>query len=318
MDILNNIDPQLKRVFENSTKTDVKADLVDIRNKMHEVLKGLEGIFPKNEAVREEEKFVPGFNGNPIVRVKVYSPTEIEEDTPAVMFIHSGGFFLGMPEMSDELCRNLVEFAECTVVSVDYRLAPENPYPAAFDDCYSVLEWMYSNSGELNIDKDRIAVCGVSAGGALAAAVCLMARGSEEINPCFQVLMYPVLDHRHITKSSNEISDTRTWSTQMSKKAWNAYLKNVDKNNVPQYASPAMAKDLAGLPRTYIAACELDILRDEAIEYAMRLYQANVATELHVLPGTFHAFDAMAPKSDIAIRFDSEVINVFKDVFYNK
>ncbi|QSX07880.1 alpha/beta hydrolase [Alkalibacter rhizosphaerae] len=317
MDMLKNMDPQLKRVFENMAKGPEEMDLLASRNRMHEVFQGMGDLAPKNENVREWEEKIPGLGEAPKVRVKVYEPEEAEEDLlPALLFLHAGGFFLGMPEMSDELCRNLAEFVECKVVSVDYRLAPEHPYPAAVEDSYAALEWIFQNSSSLDVDPERIAICGVSAGGCLAAGVALMARDKGTIDPCLQMLLYPVLDHRHVTASSRAIDDSRTWTTGKSKMAWEAYLGDLN-GDVPAYASPATSEDLKGLPRTYIAACELDILRDEAVEYARRLYEAEVATELHVLPGTFHAFDAIVPKADISIRFEGEIIHVLQEVFEN-
>lgn len=315
MDILKNMDPQLKRVFANMPKDPREEDLLATRNRMHEVFQGIRGMYPKNDNVREWEEKIPGMGEAPKVRVKIYEP-ETPQGTflPAVLFLHAGGFFLGMPEMSDEACRNLVEFAECKVISVDYRLAPEHPYPAAVEDSYAALKWIFENSAVLDVDPKRVAVCGVSAGGCLAAAVCLMARDKKAFEPCFQMLFYPALDHRHVTQSANAIDDIRTWSTRKSKMAWEAYL-GPEREEIPAYASPATAENLSGLPRTYIAACELDILRDEALEYASRLYQAEVATEFHVFPGTFHAFDAIVPNADVSVRFQGEIIHVLKRVF---
>jgi acetyl esterase/lipase len=309
------MDPQLRRVFDHMKASTAEEDMQAARNRMHEVFRGMGDMVPKNENVEERDQWIPGWEEAPDVRVKIYEPKDPQEAVlPAVLFLHAGGFYLGMPEMSDELCRNLVEFAECRVISVDYRLAPEHPYPAAVEDAYGALAWIVENSGSLNVDPERIALCGVSAGGCLAAGVALMARDKGAFLPCFQMLLYPVLDHRALTKSATAINDERIWNARKSKRAWEAYLGPWE-GEIPAYASPAMATDLSGLPQTYIAPCELDMLRDEAVEFAARLYEAEVATELHVIPGTFHAFDAMVPNADISVRFQGEIIQVLREVF---
>lgn len=318
MDLIKNMDPQLKRVFENRPKGSEESDMQATRNRMHEVFRNMGDLVPKNDNVKEWDEWLPGLGEAPSLRVKVYRPEgEEEQILPALVFIHAGGFYIGMPEMSDALCRNLAEFAECMIFSVDYRLAPEDPYPAALDDCYAVLRWVHEESHTLQVDPKRIALCGVSAGGCLAAGVSLLARDQGTFSPAFQMLLYPVLDHRHITESSRAVEDERTWNTKGSLLSWKAYLGSVE-GEVPVYASPGTAQNLSGLPRTYIAACELDLLRDEAVDFARRLYEQDVATELHVLPGTFHAFDAIVPNARISRRFHGELIQVLKGVFENE
>lgn len=318
MDLIKNMDPQLKRVFENRPKGSEESDMQATRNRMHEVFRGMGDLIPKSDSVKEWDEWIPGLGEAPSLRVKIYQPdVEGKPSLPGLVFIHAGGFYIGMPEMSDALCRNLAEFAECKIFSVDYRLAPEHPYPAAMEDCYAALQWVYKNSGILQVDPKRIGLCGVSAGGCLAAGVSLLARDQGAFAPAFQMLLYPALDHRHNTKSSQAVEDERTWNTKASLRSWKAYLGPLE-GEVPIYASPGTARDLSGLPRTYIAACALDLLRDEAVDFARRLYEQDVATELHVLPGTFHAFDAIVPNARISRRFHGELIQVLKGVFENE
>jgi acetyl esterase/lipase len=316
MDILKNMDLELKDVFAETPSVDSTLDLTEIRETLNRLFKFTGAGILRNDRVVTEERWIPGSAGSPDVRVKVYHPAGRRAGPlPAILYIHAGGFFAGSPDIADPTCEHYVDAIGCTVVSVDHRLAPENPYPAAPEDCYAALSWMYDSAGKLGIDRDRIALCGASSGGCLAAAVALMARDRKKAKVAFQALIYPALDHRHITPSSRAVSDPRVWNRALALKAWKAYLGSEHKHGVPPYASPAMADDLSGLPSAYIAACELDLLRDEAVEYAKKLYDGGVSTELHVFPGTFHSFDACFPNTEMSVRFSEEIIGALKRAF---
>ena len=186
----------------------------------------------------------------------------------------------------------------CVILSTNYRLAPEAPFPAPVEDCYASLKWLVENSENLGIDKSHIAIGGGSAGGGLAAGLVIMTRDRGEIDIAFQLLIYPMLDDRNITPSSYNITDKRTWDREKNIYAWKAYLGDSAKDgNVSPYAAAARAEDLSGLPPAYIAVGELDLFLDESIEYAQRLLQAGVRTELHVYPGATHGFDSVLTAS---------------------
>lgn len=206
---------------------------------------------------------------------------------PVVIYCHSGAFVLGNLDVDHRQCVELARRGECTVVSVDYRLAPEHPFPAAFDDAASVLAWASDNAGRLHIDTDRFAVAGSSAGGALAAG--LAQRESRRF--VFQLLHQPVLDDRP-TPSTEEFDATPGFDAPAVELMWRHYLSG---GAASADAAPARRAELAGLPSALITCSELDPLRDEAIDYAVRLMRAGVATELHVFPGTCHGFDAFLP-----------------------
>jgi acetyl esterase/lipase len=178
------------------------------------------------------------------------------------------------------------------VVSVDYRLAPEHPFPAGVDDCYLALEWVSTHADELGIDPDRIAVGGSSSGGATAAGVTLMARDRGGPAIAFQLLVYPVIDDRLDTPSMRACIDTPLFARHDAELMWSYYLGS-EPSEVSPYAAPGRATDLAGLPPAYVCVAEFDPLRDEGIAYAQRLVGAGVSTELHLYPGTFHGFDAL-------------------------
>lgn len=211
---------------------------------------------------------------------------------PAVIFCHSGAFVLGNLDTDHHQCVELARRARVTVISVDYRLAPEDPYPAAADDAGEVLDWAVGNAAALGIDADRIAVAGSSAGGAIAAGLAQRAASGAAPQVRFQLLHQPVLDDR-LTPSKDEFDTTPGFDGPAVRQMWRHYLGG---EPVPAGAAPGRRDDLAGLAPAFISCSELDPLRDEAIDYALRLMWAGVSTELHVIPGTCHGFDSLVPQ----------------------
>ncbi|WP_310778647.1 alpha/beta hydrolase [Mycobacterium sp. Z3061] len=210
---------------------------------------------------------------------------------PAVLYCHAGGFALGNLDTDHRQCLELARRAGCTVVSVDYRLAPEHPYPAALNDAQEVLKWLHSRASELSIDPGRVAVAGSSAGGALAAGLAHGAADGELPPLVFQLLHQPVLDDRP-TLSRNEFRATPAFDGEAADLMWRHYLAG--QQPTPE-AAPARREVLAGLPPALITCAEVDPFRDEAVEYAQRLQSAGVPTELHVFSGACHGFDSLLP-----------------------
>lgn len=195
-------------------------------------------------------------------------------------------------------------------VGVDYRLAPEHPFPAGVEDCYAALRWVAANAEDLKVDRDRIAIGGGSAGGNLTAAVALMARDRGGPKIAFQMLFYPVVDDRSETDSMKAGTDLYIWDYQNNLYMWDHYIGR-DREEVSPYAAPARADDLSGLPPAYVMTCEHDPLRDEGILYAMKLMAVGVPVELHNYPGTVHGFDFLGP-SDISMFALQESVEAFK------
>ncbi len=216
---------------------------------------------------------------------------------PAVIYCHSGAFVLGNLDVDHRQCVELARRGRCTVISLDYRLAPEHPFPAALDDAVAVLEWAAENGSQLRIDADRLAVAGSSAGGALAARLAQRA-GRMHRGSCFSCLHQPVLDDRP-TPSTEEFGSTPGFDATAVALMWRHYLAG---QPASADAAPARADDLAGVPAALITCSELDPLRDEALDYASRLMRAGVATELHVFAGTCHGFDAFLPEWEASQR----------------
>ena len=251
-----------------------------------------------------EEAQIPGIGTDPDVPIRIYKPESLPPNAPGLVWIHGGGMVLGSAEMDDAGSAAIAEQHQCVVISVDYRLAPENPYPAPLHDCYAALKWFAKNANSLGVSSDRIAIGGASAGGGLAAGTALMARDKGGPNLIFQLLVFPMLDHRNETPSSFGTSDTRVWNREANIIAWEAYLNNIEP--IPSYASPSITDDLSGLPPTYINVGTLDIFVDEDIDYAARLSQAGVPVELHVYPGAFHGSNGFVAESSLSLRWAAD------------
>lgn len=200
---------------------------------------------------------------------------------------------LGSADSSDAANRELAAALSCVIVSVDYRLAPETRAPGAVEDCYAALQWLHQSADELGVDRQRIAIGGESAGGGLAAALALLTRDRGKIALCFQNLIYPMLDDRTAAQvRRNAFTGHHLWTNEHNRFAWSALLGATPGGvGVSPYAAPARATDLRGLPPTLITVGQLDLFLEEDIDYATRLMQAGVPTELHVYPGAYHAFD---------------------------
>jgi acetyl esterase/lipase len=215
---------------------------------------------------------------------------------PVVVYCHSGAFVLGNLDTDHRQCVELARRAQCTVVSVDYRLAPEHPFPAALRDALTVVEWVVAEATSLGLDANRLAVAGNSAGGALAATLAQCAAVGSAPAVVFQLLHQPVLDDRP-TPSKDEFDDTPGFDGVACERMWRHLAGGA---GLPAEAVPGRLADPTGVAPALITCSELDPLRDEAVDYALRLMWAGVPTELHVFPGTCHGFDSMAPECDVS------------------
>lgn len=233
-----------------------------------------------------------------LIGIRVYRPTA-HRNGRGLVYLHGGGFMMGDLDSEDARCRALAGDAGCVVVSADYRLAPEHPFPVPLEDCYSVLRWLADEADSLSIDLRRMGVAGCSAGGALAAGLTLLSRERNGPAIALQALMYPMLD-ADMDETSIKALSSEVWHRNV-ERMWTYYL-NGPRSTAPRYASPAHCRDLRGLPPAYIVTAELDPLRDEAIAYAQRLLAADVSVELHVLPRVGHVMDLIAPDAEVSRR----------------
>ena len=249
-----------------------------------------------------EDRTVPG---DPDVAVRIYRPSRSQG---AIVWLHGGGFVMGDLDTEHPWAARLADASGAVVISVGYRLAPENRFPAALDDAYTVLTWTAEHAADLGFDPERIAVGGHSAGAGLATAVTLRARDQQGPPICFQLLNQPGLDDRQDTWSAQQFTDTPWWNRDKAAASWRHFLGAAP---VSQYAAPARAADLSGLPPAYIATAEFCPNRDEDITYALRLLQAGVPVELHQWPGTFHGSQAIL-SAEVSQRQNAELADALR------
>lgn len=212
-----------------------------------------------------------------------------------LLWLHGGGYIVGEAR-DDARCIEIAEFVGCTVVSVDYRLAPESTYRESIADSFAALNWMVDKAGDLGIDTERIAIGGGSAGGGLSAGLALYNRDNRGPDVAFQMLIYPMIDDRHDTPSGHADTYPTVWHRDVSFKAWKMYLGDeYGTDEVSPYAAATRAQDLSGLPPASVIVGTLDLFRDENIDYAQRLMAAGVATDLLVYAGMFHGVEMLVP-----------------------
>jgi acetyl esterase/lipase len=235
--------------------------------------------------------------GDTAIPVLVTTPIEGRRPRPAVLWMHGGGYVIGSPEVEAMGSSRLARDLGVVVVSPDYRLAPEHPFPAALDDCMTTLVWMRANAEELGIDPDRIAVVGASAGGGLAAAVAQ--RGHDEgIALRAQVLVYPMLDDRAALRDDYAGRGRFLWTPANNRFGWTSYLGREPRmSDAPEYAAPARRTNLTGLPPAWVGVGDLDLFYDENVDYAEKLRANGVPCELVTVPGMYHGADGLAPKA---------------------
>ncbi len=224
-----------------------------------------------------------------------------------MLWIHGGGMIVGTPQFEAMGCGRLARDLGVVVVSPDYRLAPEHPFPAALDDCMATLRWMRDHADELGVDPDRIAVMGASAGGGLSAAVAQRSH-DEGITLRAQVLVYPMLDDRSALRADHAGRGRFGWTPAANRFGWTAYLGREPRmSDAPKYAAPARRTDLTGLPPAWVGVGELDLFYDEDVDYAERLRASGVPCELVTVPGMYHGADGLTPKAAVLQDFRRSV-----------
>jgi acetyl esterase/lipase len=217
-----------------------------------------------------------------------YEPVVRPQSSGALLWIHGGGFVAGSAAADNALCSRIADEVGILVVSVDYRLAPEDPFPAGLNDCLDVLTWILMNAEQLRIDRSRVAVGGASAGGGLAAALAQRAH-DDGLSLCMQLLLYPMLDDRTVLRTDHDGRDLLAWTGRSNRYAWTAYLNQpVGAAEPPPYAAPARREELTGLPPAWIGVGDRDLFLQEDCDYARRLTESGVECELEVVPGMPH------------------------------
>ncbi|MCX5175609.1 alpha/beta hydrolase [Streptomyces virginiae] len=293
------MDPELEAFIPLLPRTDL-TDPVTTREILAELASSRPA--PDTSGLQIEDRTVPA---DPGVPVRIYRPDQAQG---AVIWLRGGGFVFGDLETEHPWASRIAAGSGAVVISVDYRRSPEHPFPAALDDAYAVLTWAHEHAAELGVDPSRIAVGGHSAGAGISAAVALRARDRQGPPIRFQLLNEPGLDDRQETWSQRNFTDTPWHDRDRISLMWRHYLGS---GQATPYAAPARATDLSGLPPAYISAAEFDPLRDENIDYAVRLMRAGVPVELHQWPGTFHGSQAIT-SAEVSQRQNAALVGALR------
>ena len=250
-------------------------------------------VKPSSKTVKTEVKYIEREDGTKL-RVCIYAPSGQTENLPGRLWIHGGGYAIGIPEQDLAFIKCFMEASPCVIVAPDYINSTDAPYPAAFNDCYNSLLWLEENADALRIKTNQIFVGGNSAGGGLCAAVTLKARDAKDVNIAFQMPIYPMLDDRMITESSQN-NDAPMWNTKSNEIAWQMYLgEDYKTDKVSKYAAPARETDYSDLPPTLTYIGTVEPFYDETNLYVDNLKKAGIDVQFKVFEGCFHGFDLLS------------------------
>jgi acetyl esterase/lipase len=287
---------------------------------IHPELRTLSKVLPRGlgprsvRVVRAIERIVPASSRHGVevvdlggAAVRVHRPrVAVPGPLPALLWIHGGGYVIGTAAQEDAFCRRFADELGAVVAAVEYRVAPEHPFPTPLEDCHDALVWL---AGTDEVDPARVAIGGASAGGGLAAALAQLALDRGQVDPVFQLLTYPMLDDRTARRDDLDERGFRLWNNASNDFGWRSYLgATPGSDEVPDGAVPARRDDLVGLAPAWIGVGTQDLFHDEDLAYAERLRAAGVPCQVEVVEGAFHAFDYLAPTSSISRRFrDSQL-----------
>ena len=286
---LHLVDPGAREAVAGPVPFDPARDTVE------QFRRTVQASYP-DDPVPCEERIIPGPPGAADVRVLLHRPEQARSRSPAILYLHGGGYVAGTPDMMAFFCQKLAKENGALVVAVQYRLGPETPFPGPLADCHAALTWLVAEAEALGIDRDRIAVMGQSAGGGLAAALALLARDRGGPALKAQFLVYPMLDPRTGTADApvdNPATGEFVWTRAANRYGWSAMRggQDIAPARLGHFA-PALAKSVAGLPPAFVALGALDLFLEEDVAYALRLSRTGVPVELHLYPGGVHGFDA--------------------------
>ncbi len=316
MELLNLVDPELRDIALRMQAMTASYTPLSLE-KLSQRRATIAGLAPPwLDGISVEERQIPGFDDPAPVTLFIVN-AKPNTSGPAILHLHGGGFNAGSSRAGMSQIQELAAALDCLVVSVEYRLAPETIFPGALADNYAALRWMHENAREIGADPTRIALLGESAGGGHAAMLSIAARDRGQYNICFQALIYPMLDDR--TGTSRAVPahiGAFGWNAETNRFGWECFLgQTPGTDSVPIAAVPARAKNLAGLPPSFIGTGTLDLFVAEDIAFAHRLIEAAVPTELVVVPGAIHGFDTLAKTAGISQRFTAAKLAALRRAF---
>lgn len=245
--------------------------------------------------------------GDHAILLRLFRPARLAPAAPCLLWMHGGGLILGFAGMEDARLATLASDAGCVIVSVDYRLAPEHPYPAAINDCRDAYGWLLDNAAALDVNPSRVAIGGASAGAGLAAALAHVLKAGGGPQPVLQLLIQPMLDDRNVHPHEQAVEDAFTWTWARNRLAWTAYLGGLE-GKPPAAAAAARADDFIGLPPALISIGMLDHFFDESVRYARALTDADIDVEFHTYAGAPHGFEAHLPEAPVSQRCRRQIV----------
>jgi len=320
-DLTELLDPELKGPIKMMLSQMPPMSFDDIpaaRAASTQMMAAMKKQWPVIPGVITKDQSIPGPKESPNANVRIYRPEKQSGLLPALLWIHGGGYMLGNIDQEDFTAKQFSLAGNCVAVSVEYRLAPEHPYPAPLEDCYTALKWLSTHANEIGVDSSRIVIGGASAGGGLAAGLAILARDRAEVKTVFQLLIYPMINDCNVAPPSDVLPDTIFWTRENNLIGWRSYLGGEPGGSgISCYAAAFRAESLAGLPPAYITVGDLDLFAREDIDYASRLIEAGVPTELHVYPGGCHAFDMLVPGADVSKRFTKDIHRALKRALHS-
>jgi len=285
------------------------------------------GMLHNMLALQSRQKQVPGLHCEGLsiprrkeageIRTRLFKPENPDKALPLVLYLHGGGYMIGTPEQNHRLVKALIHKRDCIVIVPDYRLSTKAPYPAGVNDCYDVLIWMKENAEELGGRSDQIIVLGDSAGGGLTAAISFMARDFGDVNIAYQLPLYPMIDDRQTSSSTN--NSMPAWNSKHNKLGWELYLKDLREKgeDIPIYAAPARATNYSNLPPTTTFIGSLDLFLDETNTYVSNLEAAGIPVRYKIFEGAYHGFESIAPKAEISKQAHAFLLDAFADAVDN-
>ena len=310
---IQRLDPEISKMFcANKLAQGFDLDDVAAARRFYDEEREKSGpAMQQTEHSLHEQKMVTSYDGANIL-LNIVRPKQAGPH-PAILWMHGGGFVMGQSKFDIPLLQLWAEQLQVVAASVEYRLAPEHPYPAGLEDAWSSL---VSLGDKGYVDAGRIAIGGASAGGGLAAGLALLARDRGDVGLLGQALVYPMLDCRNIAPPQDEDDDFLVWSRANNQQAWAAYLgpKPINNDHAPIYASPSLAGDLSGLPPTFIPTGALDLFLHENMAYAGSLIAGGTPTELQVFPGACHAFNGFFPTAQVSKRCNQAIFDFFQRI----
>jgi acetyl esterase/lipase len=268
---------------------------------------------PQVDGLTIEDVLLPGKGAAGTLRVRLYRPRTAATTVPAMLWMHGGGFLFGKPEFDEPGNIETARELGILIAAVDYRLAPQYPFPAPLDDCHAALSWLHGNAAALKVDPARIAIGGSSAGGGLAAGLALKARDEGAVPVAFQLLLYPMLDDCTVLRTDLADNNLRLWDTASNRYGWTSYLGAPPGGaTVSPYAAPARAANLTGLPPAWLGVGTYDLFLDEDRAYAQRLNAAGTPCEVREVEAAYHGFDAVSRNAPVSQAFRASYVAALK------